>query len=214
MTIAGSVRGWFRRILVSEPTNAALTPDHAAEWSRLLPTRCSIGNGTHIEAARLMVREPNGCRLSIGAESNIEALIVLEKQEAEVQIGSRSHLGGGTLIDAACRIEIGDDVLIAFETLIMDHDSHAVHFENRRHDVRDWIRGVKDWSSVVRRPVRIGNKAWLGARAIVLKGVTIGEGAIIGAGSVVTEDVPSWTLAAGNPARIIRPLTEAERAER
>src|SRR5689334_24705238 len=102
MTIAGSVRGWFRRILVSEPRNADLSPDHAAEWSRLLPTRCSIGHGTHIETARLRVRESNGCRLSIGAESNIEALIVLEKQEAEVQIGSRSHLGGGTLIDAAC----------------------------------------------------------------------------------------------------------------
>jgi len=214
MTIAGSMRGLFRRILVSEPMGAALPPDHVSEWSRLLPAGCSIGNGTRIETARLVVREPNGCRLAIGAESNIEALIVLEKQEAEVQIGSRTHLGGGTLVDAACRIAIGDDVLIGFEVLIMDHDSHAMHFESRRHDVRDWMRGVKDWTPVVRRPVRIDNKAWVGARAIVLKGVTIGEGAIIGAGSVVTGDVPPWTLAAGNPARIIRPLTDEERTGR
>jgi galactoside O-acetyltransferase len=96
----------------------------------------------------------------------------------------------------------------------MDHDSHAVQFENRRHDVRDWMRGTKDWTSVVRRPVRIDNKAWVGARTIVLKGVTIGEGAIIGAGSVVTGDVPPWTLAAGNPARIIRSLTDEERRGR
>ncbi len=214
MTIAGSMRGFFRRILVSESMGAALPPDRVSEWARLLPARCSIGNGTRIETARLVVREPNGCRLSIGAESNIESLIVLEKQDAEVQIGSRSHLGGGTLVDAACRIEIGDDVLIGFEVLIMDHDSHAVQFENRRHDVRDWMRGSKDWTSVVRRPVRIDNKAWVGARTIVLKGVTIGEGAIIGAGSVVTGDVPPWTLAAGNPARIIRPLTDEERTGR
>ena len=193
---------------------AALPPDQVSEWARLLPARCLIGNGTRIETARLVVRESNGCRLSIGAESNIEALIVLEKQEAEVQIGSRSHLGGGTLVDAACRIEIGDDVLIGFEVLIMDHDSHSMHFERRRDDVRDWMRGEKNWTSVVRQPVRIHDKAWIGARAIVLKGVTIGEGAIVGAGSVVTGDVPPWTLAAGNPARIIRPLTDEERTGR
>ena len=105
-------------------------------------------------------------------------------------------------------------MLIAFEVLVMDHDSHAMQFESRRHDVRDWMRGTKDWTAVVRWPVRIGNKAWIGARTIVLKGVTIGEGAIIGAGSVVTGDVPPWMLAAGNPARIIRPLTDAERTER
>ena len=214
MTIAGSMRGLFKRILVNEQTEAAQPPDHATEWSQLLQTRCSIGDGTRIQTARLVVRDPNGCRLSIGSESNIEALIVLEREEAEVQIGSRSHLGGGTLVDAACRIAIGDDVLIAFEVLIMDHDSHAMHFESRRDDVRDWMRGEKNWTSVVRQPVRIHNKAWIGARAIVLKGVTIGEGAIVGAGSVVTGDVPPWTLVAGNPARIIRPLTDEERTRR
>ena len=183
----------------------------AVMWSRLLEGRCSIGAGTRIDAGRLTVRNPSGCRLSIGAASNIEAAIVFETQGAEVRIGSRSHLGGGTLLDAACGIEIGDDVLIAFEVLIMDHDSHALRFDQRQHDVRDWMNATKDWAHVTRRPVRISDKAWLGARTIVLKGVTIGEGSVTGAGSVVTSDVPPWTLVAGNPARIIRQLTDEER---
>jgi len=66
-------------------------------------------------------------------------------------------------------------------------------------------------STVATAPVKISNKAWIGVRAIVLKGVTIGEGAVVGAGSIVTSDVPPWTIVAGNPARIIRPLTDEER---
>lgn len=185
--------------------------DPVAKWSRLLEGQCSIGARTRIGAARLTVRNPSGCRLSIGGDSNIEAGIVFETQGTEVRIGSRCHLGGGTLLDAACGIEIGDDVLIAFEVLIMDHDSHALRFELRQHDVRDWMNATKDWTNVTRRPVRVGDKAWLGARTIVLKGVTIGEGSVTGAGSVVTSDVPAWTLVAGNPARIIRRLTDDER---
>ena len=185
--------------------------DPAVRWSRMLEGRCSIGAGTCIGAAHLTVRNPSGCRLSIGSDSNIEAAIVFETQGAEVRIGSRSHLGGGALLDAACGIEIGDDVLIAFEVLIMDHDSHALRFNQRRHVVRNWMKGTKDWTHVTRRPVRNSDKAWLGARTIVLKGVTIGEGSVTGAGSVVTSDVPAWTLVAGNPARIIRRLRDEER---
>jgi len=205
------IRSLLKGFQEDAPAGGCSLGDPAATWSRLLQGRCSIGTGTRIDAARLTVRNPHGCSLSIGADSNIEAAIVLEAQQAEVRIGSRCHLGGGTLVDAACKIEIGDDVLIAFEVLIMDHDSHALCFDRRRFDVRDWMKGTKDWTHVTRRPVRIGNKAWLGARAIVLKGVTIGEGSVIGAGSVVTCDVPAWTLVGGNPAKTIRPLTDEER---
>lgn len=56
------------------------------------------------------------------------------------------------------------------------------------------------------QPVTLEDGVWVGARVIILPGVTIGQGAIIGAGSVVTRDVPARTIAAGNPARIIRTL--------
>jgi acetyltransferase-like isoleucine patch superfamily enzyme len=93
----------------------------------------------------------------------------------------------------------------------MDHNAHSLVFDERKNDVRDWIHGRKDWSNVQKKTVIIRNKAWIGARAIITKGVTVGEGAIVGAGSVVTRDVPSWTIVGGNPAGVIRELTIQER---
>ncbi len=55
------------------------------------------------------------------------------------------------------------------------------------------------------RPVRIGNNVWIGFDSVVLPGVTIGDGSIVGCRSVVADDVPPYTLVAGNPARVIRP---------
>ena len=59
--------------------------------------------------------------------------------------------------------------------------------------------------------VTIGNNVWIGGNAVICPGVTIGDNAVIGAGSVVTKDIPAWSLAAGNPCRVIREITEAER---
>ena len=200
-----SIRSLVKRFV------AGSAPDPAVSWPRLLAGRVVIGRGTKLNSASLSAREPNGCSLAIGAESNIEASLVFERANARIAIGSRTHVGGGTLLISASSIEIGDDVLIAFDALIMDHNSHSLKFSERRHDVRNWIHGVKDWSTVAIAPVRISDKAWIGARAMILKGVTIGEGAIVGAGSVVTRDVPAWTIAGGNPAQVIRALTDEER---
>jgi len=59
---------------------------------------------------------------------------------------------------------------------------------------------------VIESQIRIGKKAWVGARAIILLGVTIGDGCVVGAGSVVTRSTPPYTLCAGNPAKIIKPI--------
>ncbi|WP_300799156.1 DapH/DapD/GlmU-related protein [uncultured Alistipes sp.] len=60
--------------------------------------------------------------------------------------------------------------------------------------------------NVYTRPVRLRRNAWIGAGALILPGVTVGEHAIVGAGSVVTRDVPDGMIVAGNPARVIRPI--------
>jgi acetyltransferase-like isoleucine patch superfamily enzyme len=60
------------------------------------------------------------------------------------------------------------------------------------------------------RPVRIGDNVWIGFDAVILPGVTIGQGSIVGARSVVAEDVPPFTVAAGNPARVIKQLEPCE----
>ena len=186
-------------------------PDPRVEWKRLLFDRVRVGSATGLSSATLTVREPAGCSVTIGDHSSIEASLVLEKAGAHIRIGSRTHVGGGTILGAAQSIEIGDDVLVAFNVLITDHNSHSLCFAERRNDVVEWLAQRKDWTNVAMAPVRIADKAWIGARAIVLKGVTVGEGAIIAAGSVVTKDVPPWTIFAGNPARIVRELTAEER---
>ena len=60
-------------------------------------------------------------------------------------------------------------------------------------------------------PVTIGDDVWLGGSSVILPGVTIGDGAVIGAGCVVTRDIPPMVVAAGNPSRVIREITEADR---
>jgi Acetyltransferase (isoleucine patch superfamily) len=101
--------------------------------------------------------------------------------------------------------------MIAWGVTISDHNSHSTRFFERANDVVNWINGKKAWAGVKIMPVRVMDKVWIGFNSILLKGVTIGEGAIIGAGSVVTGDVPSWTIVAGNPAQVIRKIPDEER---
>lgn len=174
-------------------------------WHHLLVEDSAIGKGSRV-TAKLTVRDPVGCSVRIGCDSQIGGRLALESAGAAVVIGDRTHVGGGTLIDAAQRIEIGDDVLISFDVVIMDHDSHALEYDKRRDDVTDWLHGTKDWTHVPRADVHIGNKSWIGVRAMILKGVHLGEGCVVAAGAVVTRDVPPWSLVAGVPARVLRTL--------
>ncbi len=66
--------------------------------------------------------------------------------------------------------------------------------------------GKKNWDDIAIKPVHVCSRVWIGFNAIVLKGVTLGEGCVVGAGAVVTKDVPPYTVVAGNPARIIKQL--------
>jgi len=150
------------------------------------------------------------CNLTIGGNSMIDGSLIFEREGACIQIGERVFIGSAALISAE-RITIGDDVLISWGCTVVDHNSHAISWQHRSNDVNEWMKGKKDWSNVERKPVEIHSKAWIGFNAIILKGVTIGEGAIVGAGSVVTKDVPPYTIVAGNPAKVIREIPADER---
>lgn len=67
-----------------------------------------------------------------------------------------------------------------------------------------FMSDAKPVEALTRGPVTIGNDVWIGGRAIILSGVTIGDGAVVGAGAVVSRDVPPYAIAAGNPARVVR----------
>lgn len=156
------------------------------------------------------VRTAAGGNLSVGNHSRVETRVALEREGSSLTVGDRSFIGEGQ-ISCASDIRVGDDVMIAWGTSIFDHASHSIRFSQRADDVTRWLRGEKDWSVVNTAPVRIGNKVWIGFGCTVLPGVTIGEGAVVGAGSIVTRDVPAWSVFAGNPARLIRELSADER---
>ena len=154
------------------------------------------------------VRFKSGCKLAIAEKTQVPGTIVFDKNNSAIKIGKRTFISGALI--SAQSIDIGDDVLISWNTTIVDHDSHSVSFSHRSQDAVDWLEGKKNWDHVKIAPVKICDKVWIGFNSIILKGVTIGEGSIVGAGSVVTKDVPPWTIVAGNPARIIREIPEHE----
>lgn len=165
--------------------------------------RLRIGARAKVKLHRIIMGRA-AC-LEIGDDSLINASIYFDRPDAKVNIGDRTFIGKSIIV-AAENVRIGSDVLISWDVTIVDHDSHALAFEDRSSDVLDWSKGHKDWSKVAVRPVVIGDKAWIGFGVKILKGVTIGEGAVIAAGSVVTRDVPPRHVVGGNPARIIREL--------
>jgi galactoside O-acetyltransferase len=151
------------------------------------------------------VRLRRDCNLVVGAGSIFEGQISADREGACIVIGHRTFIGNSLLVTAE-RIEIGSDVLISWGCTIVDHDSHHLEWSLRSRDVDEYRGGRKSWEGIAIRPVKIEDKAWIGFNVIILKGVSVGEGAVVAAGSVVTRDVPPYTLVAGNPARSIRDI--------
>ena len=168
----------------------------------------TIGSGTDLFPWR--IRGGNQCRLFIGKSCFVRVRVVFEREGATISVGDRCFLGKG-VISVAEGLEIGNDVLISWGVTITDHNSHSVRFSERQRDVEEWLACNKKWTGVKVGKVVIRDKAWIGLNAIILKGVTIGEGAVVGAGSVVSKDVPPFTIVAGNPARVVRELGPDER---
>jgi len=150
-------------------------------------------------------------KVLIGKNCNIQCSLVTEAATSKIDIADNVFIGRDTILDCTANISIGDDVQISYQCLLMDCDNHSISYSIRKDDVSKFRNRTVDWSKVQSIPIRISKGAWIGARTIILKGVTIGEGAVVGAGSVVTKDVPSWSIVAGNPAKLIREIPENER---
>lgn len=178
-----------------------------ARRSVLRNSKVSIAADAKVDYCGMRRRPPS--LLAIGAGSIFEGSIAADRTGCSVSIGDRTFFGQSTIVTAE-RVDIGDDVLVSWGCTIVDHDSHALDWQERQRDVAEHYHGRKDWTHVRVRPVRIGNKAWIGFNVIILKGVTVGEGAMVAAGSVVTHDVPAYTLVAGNPACVVRSLRRGD----
>ena len=114
-----------------------------------------------------------------------------------VSIGDRCLIGRGSGIVGHFSIEIGNDVWTG----------HHVYITDQNHGYEDVTRPISQQSQP-ERPVVIGDGSWIGHGAVVLPGVTIGKHVVIGANSVVTKDIPDFSVAVGSPARVIRQYDE------
>lgn len=160
----------------------------------------SLGRRTNVCWSKLNGR---GGSIRIGDECILHCRINFDHPLGCVEVGDRCFIGSSLLV-CHTSIKISNDVIISWGVTIVDHDSHSVLPEHRIRDVVDWADGRKDWSQVRIAPVTIDDQVWIGFGASILKGVHIGRGAVIAAQSVVTRDVPSGAVVAGNPARIVR----------
>lgn len=141
--------------------------------------------------------------------------------DGQLTIGKHFYIGGFSYIHAADSITIGDCVIVSDHVRIMDNNSHPTDPEKR---VKMSLAGHTQengtlsplWSATLadHAPVVIEDNVWIGEFAAVLKGVTVGRGSVVGSHSVVTKDVPPYSIVVGNPARVVKSLRKEEKAER
>jgi acetyltransferase-like isoleucine patch superfamily enzyme len=137
-------------------------------------------------------------RLRVGRDTLFEPGVwITAPDRARVHIGSGTFLNLGVMVAAMELVEIGDHCMFANGCFITDAD----------HRFDDRHRPVTWQGFTTRGPTRIGDNVWCGANVVVTSGVTIGERSVIGANSVVTGDIPPFSVAVGAPARVIRTIT-------
>ncbi len=130
---------------------------------------------------------------------------VNSQNHGKISIGNHSRLGRNAAIQCCESILIGNHVAIGREVVISDNSTHPSSALFRK--VKSMLppsSTVHLWKFSAHKPVVIKDNVWIGERSRICKGVTIGENSIVAANSVVTKDVPDNSIAAGNPARIVK----------
>lgn len=136
-------------------------------------------------------------RLEIGAQTLLEPHVWLTAPgSARIRIGSGTFLNVGVMIAALELVEVGDHCMLANGCFVTD--------SNHRFDDPD--RPVPWQGFSTKGPTRIGDNVWCGVNVVVGSGVRIGERSVIGANSVVTSDIPPFSVAAGAPAKVLRAI--------
>jgi maltose O-acetyltransferase len=163
-----------------------------ARWG--LRAADSIGARVRLAGRARVVNEG---RMVIGQRVQIVSTIATTElvtgPEGTLDIGDRTFVNNGCSFGARQLVRIGPDCQIGPHVMILDNDYHRIEPERRLERPES-------------RPVVLEENVWIGARAIILPGVTIGAGSCVGAGSVVRRDVPPRTFVAGVPAREVRSL--------
>lgn len=147
-----------------------------------------------------MIYDENRELVSIGENttilknSRIQLFPHLVENNPHIIIGDNCYLGYNLTLLAGADIEIGNEVLFA-SNILVSSENHGMDPESEAPYMNQPLEA---------KPVRIEDGCWIGERVCVLPGVTIGKKSIVGAGSIVTKNIPPYSIAAGNPARVIK----------
>jgi acetyltransferase-like isoleucine patch superfamily enzyme len=179
-----------------------------------IPENVSVEDSAYVETSYsfLLYRSElaEGVRIGRGSTTYLGTMFDVGR-EGRVSIGDFSLIHGAWFI-CDSQIEIGDYALISWNVVFMDTYGVSLNPAERRNQLE--AMSLKSERRMPRgaaaRPICIGRNVWIGFDCVVLPGVAIGQGSIVGARSVVTEDVPPYTVVAGNPARIVRQLENDE----
>jgi len=139
-------------------------------------------------------------RLELGEHTLFEPNVwITAPEQARVRIGSDTFLNQGVMVAAHELVEIGDHCMFANGCFIADAN----------HRFEDLETPITWQGFTTKGPTRIGDNVWCGANVVITSGVTVGERCVIGANSVVLEDLPPCSIAAGAPARVLREIETA-----
>jgi acetyltransferase-like isoleucine patch superfamily enzyme len=157
-------------------------------YTKMFKKYMRIGDGTIITVGTKIT---NPSKISIGENCTLGTgtRLYTELVSGNLTIGHNVQVNNNVYLDFSGDLIINDNCLISEETKIYTH-SH----------------GYDPRSTPIPQPSIIGRDVWIGSRAMLMAGVNIGDGAIIAAGSVVTKDVPAYSIVAGNPAKVIKNL--------
>ena len=162
-----------------------------------------LGTGTRVyEGVKIYTSKTS--QVKVGKQGTLQKGAVLAASEkGQIEIGDHVYLGEYVVISSRGKIVIKDHVVIASHAFIVDFD-HRFEDPNQLIDQQGYRISA----------VTIENDVWIGAGCKILKGVTIGEGCVVGAGSVVTKNVPPFSICVGVPARVIGQRSAARVSEK
>lgn len=114
-------------------------------------------------------------------------------------------IGYGSIVACITTIKIGKGTAIAHNVTIIDNNNHSIHPEDRKIMYNSpWDSPLRNWNYSASAPITIGENVWIGTGARLHKGITVGDNSIVAAHAMVTKDVPSNCIVAGNPAKVVK----------
>ena len=150
-------------------------------------------------------------KIKIGNHCEIAGSLI-SQDDGRITIGDCTMIRENSIIGSICNVTIGSYVIISNNIHIYDNNNHPTDPSIRKEMCKQDFHGdCWRWKYSAFSPVVIQDNVFIGERSTILKGVTIGEGAIVASNSVVTKDVPPYTIVAGNPAKVVKKIWPCKR---